>query len=110
MVRFLFKSSWCNDNASGVSAILEIARVLYNKKLNYDLQFVFFSGEEQNLLGSEQYAKSLRKDNLNLHRLINLDMIGYPKFNPGKIIIETDNYNEESERHNRVVFNDNYSL
>ena len=99
-----------NDNASGVSSILEIARVLYNKKLNYDLQFVFFSGEEQNLLGSEQYAKSIRKDNLNLHRLINLDMIGYPKFNPKKIIIETDNYKEEFERHNRVVFNDKDSL
>lgn len=99
-----------NDNASGVSSILEIARVLYNKKLNYDLQFVFFSGEEQNLLGSEQYAKSIRKDNLNLHRLINLDMIGYPKLNPGKIIIETDDDKDESERHNRVATNDKDSL
>ena len=104
------RSPGANDNASGVSSILEIARVLYNKKLNYDLQFVFFSWEEQNLLGSEQYAKSIRKDNLNLHRLINLDMIGYPKFNPGKIIIEADSYKEESERHNRVVFNDKDSI
>jgi Zn-dependent M28 family amino/carboxypeptidase len=69
------KAPGANDNASGVSAILEIARILYNKKLDYDLQFVFFSGEEQNLLGSEQYAKFIRKNNLNLHRLINLDMI-----------------------------------
>lgn len=102
------KAPGANDNASGVSAILEIARILYNKKLNYDLQFVFFSGEEQNLLGSEQYAKFIRKNNLNLHRLINLDMIGYPKFNPGKIIIERDV--NESERYNRVVFNDKDSI
>ena len=99
-----------NDNASGVSSILEIARVLYNKKLNYDLQFVFFSGEEQNLLGSEQYAKFIRNENLNLHRLINLDMIGYPKFNPGKIIIETDDDEDQSERHNRVTTNDKDSI
>lgn len=97
-----------NDNASGVSSILEIARILYKKKLNYDLQYVFFSGEEQNLLGSEHYAKSVRKDNLNLHRLINLDMIGYPKFNRGKIIIERDDH--KLERHNRVVVNDKDSL
>ena len=29
-------------------------------------------------------------------------MIGYPKLNPGKVIIETDNYNEQSERHNKM--------
>jgi Zn-dependent M28 family amino/carboxypeptidase len=97
-----------NDNASGVSSILEIARVLYNKKLNYDLQFVLFSGEEQNLLGSEQYAKFIRNENLNLHRLINLDMIGYPKLNQGKIIIEKDYH--KLERHNRVVVNDKDSI
>jgi len=98
-----------NDNASGVSAILEIARVLYDKKLECDLQFVLFSGEEQNFLGSEQYAKLIREKNISLYRLINLDMIGYPQLNPGKIIIETDN-NPNYEEHNRVLCNDKESI
>lgn len=92
-----------NDNACVVSSILEIARVLYNKKLNFDIQFVFFSGDEQNFEGSEQYAKVIRKSNLDLYRLINLDMIGYPKLNPGQIIIERDNHN--LERQNKVPVN-----
>ena len=100
-----------NDNASGVGAILEIARILYNKKLQYDLQFVFFSGEEQNLLGSKKYAKFIRKNRIDLYRMINLDMIGYPLLNPGKVIIETDKIIEtdditEFELHNKVISND----
>ena len=50
-----------NDNASGVSAILEIARILHKQKLYCSLQFVFFSGEEQGLLGSKHYAKFLKE-------------------------------------------------
>ena len=42
-----------NDNASGVSAIIELARVLANENLQHSLQFVLFSGEEQGLLGSK---------------------------------------------------------
>lgn len=98
-----------NDNASGVSSILEIARVLYEKNLEYDIQFVLFSGEEQNFLGSEQYAKLIRKNKVNLYRLINLDMIGYPNLNPGKVIIEMDN-NPNYEKYNRVLCNDKESI
>lgn len=98
-----------NDNASGVSAILEIARVLYDKKLECDLQFVLFPGEEQRFLGSEQYAKLIRKNNIRLYRLINLDMIGYPQLNPGKVIIERDN-NKNYKEHNRVISNDKRSI
>ena len=36
-----------NDNASGVSAILETARILYDVPTEYSIQFVLFSGEEQ---------------------------------------------------------------
>src|SRR5215216_1038895 len=103
------KAPGANDNASGVSAILEIARILYNKKLEYDLQFVLFSGEEQHFLGSEQYAKLIRKNKIELYRLINLDMIGYPKLSPGKVIIKRDN-NTNYERHNRVFCNDKDSI
>ncbi len=38
-----------DDNASGVSALLEVARILSNVSLNYSIIFVLFSGEEQGI-------------------------------------------------------------
>lgn len=94
-----------NDNASGVSAILEIARILHKQKLYCNLQFVFFSGEEQGLLGSKHYAKFLKENNnVFKYRLINLDMVGYPKLNPGLVIVEIDN--NTKLRYNKVREND----
>jgi aminopeptidase-like protein len=94
-----------NDNASGVSAILEIARILHKQKLYCNVQFVFFSGEEQGLLGSKHYAKFLKENNnVSKYRLINLDMVGYPKLNPGLVIVEIDN--NTKLRYNKVREND----
>jgi hypothetical protein len=94
-----------NDNASGVSAILEIARILHKQKLYCNLQFVFFSGEEQGLLGSKHYAKFMKENNnVSKYRLINLDMVGYPKLNPGLVIVEIDN--NTKLRYNKVREND----
>jgi hypothetical protein len=45
-----------DDNASGVSALLEVARILYNVSLNHSIIFVMFSGEEQGKWGSTHYA------------------------------------------------------
>lgn len=41
-----------DDNASGVSGLLELARILSPFNLNYNIQFVLFSGEEQGKWGS----------------------------------------------------------
>ncbi|MGB9169145.1 MAG: M20/M25/M40 family metallo-hydrolase [Nitrososphaeraceae archaeon] len=65
-----------NDNASGVAAILEIGRIIYNLKSKYSIEFVFFSGEEQALWGSKHYAHFLKSNNVDIHLLINLDMCG----------------------------------
>lgn len=103
------RSPGANDNASGVSAILEIARILHKRKLNCNLQFVLFSGEEQGLLGSNHYAKFLKENNnISKYRLINLDMVGYPQLNPGIVIIERDN--NPKRRYNRVKENDADSI
>jgi Zn-dependent M28 family amino/carboxypeptidase len=96
-----------NDNASGVSAILEMARVIKNQSLEYPLQFALFSGEEQGLLGSKHYAKFVKDNNIPIYRLINLDMIAYPAFNPGKITIEID---DNTPEHNQVKENDRDSI
>lgn len=67
-----------NDNASGVAALLEIARVLGQQKPKYTVKLVFFNGEEAGLNGSERFVKSLSdKDKIKL--AINIDMIGWTK-------------------------------
>jgi Zn-dependent M28 family amino/carboxypeptidase len=97
-----------NDNGSGVSAIIEIARILANENLRHSVQFVFFSGEEQGLLGSKSYAKYIKENRMDLYRLINLDMIGYSFFAPNTVIIERDN--NINVKHNQVRKNDTESI
>ena len=98
-----------NDNASGVSAILEIARILYNQpQMKYSIQFVLFSGEENGLLGSEHYAQYVKENGIQIVRLINIDMIGHPYPEPGKVIVEVDDHTEC--RYNKVKENDNNSI
>ena len=95
----LSRAPGANDNASGVSAILEIARILYNQQqIKYGIQFVLFSGEEQSLLGSEHYAQYVKENGINIFRLINLDMIGNPFLGPEIVIVEVDNYNDEENK------------
>jgi Zn-dependent M28 family amino/carboxypeptidase len=97
-----------NDNGSGVSAIIEMARVLANENLRHSIQFVFFSGEEQGLLGSKSYAKYIKENGMDLYRLVNLDMIGYPFFAPNTVIIERDN--NTNVKHNQIRENDTESI
>jgi len=68
-----------DDNATGVAALMEIARVLSARDLPFDVMFVLFSGEELGLLGSRAFVDRLPE--LGVGRIIgvlNCDMIGYP--------------------------------
>lgn len=78
-----------DDNATGIAVLMELARILVNSKLEYSLQFAAFSGEEQGLWGSAAYAQYVKANNINVHRLINLDMLGYPD-EKGTLLIEKD--------------------
>ncbi|MGI0042931.1 MAG: M28 family metallopeptidase, partial [Nitrososphaeraceae archaeon] len=69
-----------NDNASGVSALLEVARILSDVSLNHSIIFVLFSGEEQGKWGSTYYADYIDKTDVDLDLLINLDMVGFSSF------------------------------
>jgi len=84
------RSPGADDNASGVSSLLELSRILARVDLEDSIQFVFFSGEEQGRWGSEKYASHIKENSINLHRLINLDMVGHPPLNQKQIVIERD--------------------
>ncbi len=66
-----------NDNASGVSVIIELAKYYTALKNNrYTLLFIAFSGEELGLLGSDYTSKHL--DLSHVKTVINFDMVGRP--------------------------------
>lgn len=68
-----------NDNASGVAAVITLAK--YFKALNNNertLLFIAFTGEEQGLLGSQQLAEDFEADSI--IAVINIEMIGRAEF------------------------------
>lgn len=68
-----------NDNASGVAATLEIARVMHKYKFRpkYAIHFVTFAAEEVGLHGSRDYAAKASARGDNMIMMINHDMIAY---------------------------------
>lgn len=67
-----------NDNGSGTVTLMEIARLMVDKKLAYDVKFVAFGAEEIGLVGSEVYVLDLyEKGEIdNIVAMINMDMVG----------------------------------
>ena len=68
-----------DDNATGVAVLLECARVLatHDEPRRDHIRFVFFSGEEQGLLGSTAYAASA-ENRRGLRFVFNVDQVGFP--------------------------------
>jgi len=64
-----------DDNASGVAAVLEAARVLSDESLESTVTFIAFDREEQGLIGSTAYAQLHQADDI--RGMISLDMIAY---------------------------------
>ncbi|PLX06477.1 MAG: hypothetical protein C0596_18615 [Marinilabiliales bacterium] len=66
-----------NDNASGVSMVLNLAKYYASKRKNdYTMVFVLFSGEEAGLLGSEYMAENPPFELSKVKILLNFDMVG----------------------------------
>jgi hypothetical protein len=65
-----------NDDASGVAAVLECARILSRSNFPATVVFVAVSGEEQGLFGSTMLAKRAVKEKWNVVAMLNNDMIG----------------------------------
>ena len=65
-----------DDNATGVSAVLQAARALRGASTGKSIEFVLFDGEEIGLRGSYYFASVLEED-VEYEAVINLDMLGY---------------------------------
>jgi hypothetical protein len=74
------ESSWlrapgADDNASGAAALLEAIRLMHTRSFDRTVRFIFFSGEEQGLYGSQAYVDS--HSTSGIVGVINMDMYGY---------------------------------
>jgi Zn-dependent M28 family amino/carboxypeptidase len=75
-------SPGANDNASGVAALLEIARLLAAKPLARSVRFVAFVNEEAPFfytweMGSHRYARRAHERGDNITAMLSLETIGY---------------------------------
>jgi peptidase M28-like protein/PDZ domain-containing protein len=75
-----------DDNASGTSGLIELARVLSAEpRLKRTLIFAAFSGEEVGLLGSKFMVEHPPVPLDQIDAMLNMDMIGRPK--GGKVLV-----------------------
>ena len=65
-----------NDNASGVSMLLNLAAFFTKDPPRYDVLFIAFAGEEAGLVGSEWCAVDRAFDLSKVRLLVNLDLMG----------------------------------
>jgi hypothetical protein len=65
-----------DDNASGVAALLEIARIMSPRTWDQTMIFVALTAEEQGTFGSKHFVEQAAQSNLQLKAAINNDMIG----------------------------------
>ncbi len=89
-----------NDNASGVAAVVSLAK--YFKALDSNertLLFVAFTGEELGLLGSEFFANEFEPDSI--VAVINIEMIGRDEFRNPKPFITGHEYSDIKKILNR---------
>lgn len=81
-------SPGANDNASGVGALLEIARYISMHPVAHNVRFIAFANEEPPYFQSEDmgslvYANALPGDNDNIIGMISIETIGYYSDTPG---------------------------
>jgi hypothetical protein len=67
-----------NDNASGVAAVLEAARICSQYKFAHTIRFLAVGAEEIGLVGSHAYAGDAKAKGRNIIAVVNGDMLGYP--------------------------------
>ncbi|PHS09513.1 MAG: leucyl aminopeptidase [Kordia sp.] len=68
-----------NDNGSGTTLILEIAKQLANVPTEYSIKFINFSAEEIGLKGSQHYVNNVvnaTNPKLDIRLVLNIDQIG----------------------------------
>jgi aminopeptidase YwaD len=89
-----------NDNASGVSFLLSLAKYYATNPQKYTIAFVCFAGEEAGILGSKYFTENPLIDLQKIRFLINVDMVGTGE--TGATVVNATQYPKEFALLNRV--------
>jgi Zn-dependent M28 family amino/carboxypeptidase len=93
-----------NDNASGVTTVLQIARELRKNKFDKKVIIALFSGEEYGMRGSKHLARELKEANIDLSYMINFEMTGAPlTSSPGNVYITGFSKSNFGEVANKIL-------
>ena len=84
------------DNASGCSGVIELARALTKVRPNRSILFFCYSGEEQGLFGSKAHVAQLQQsgDISKLKFFLTMDMIGFSADNDFDVLLESNGANQ----------------
>ncbi len=111
-----------NDNASGVAALMEIARAFSREdfKPETTVKFIAFGAEELGLLGSYDYASDPEGFENSVRFMLNFDMIAYEVSPPSGWIVNILDYDnshvlrreaeELGARYTNLLFTNNNSV
>jgi aminopeptidase YwaD len=89
-----------NDNASGVSFLLSLAKYYAKNPQKYSIAFICFAGEEAGILGSKHYTENPLFPLQNIRFLFNLDMVGTGE--TGATVVNATQYPKEFALLNQV--------
>jgi aminopeptidase YwaD len=85
-----------DDNASGIAALIELAKLLkISKYKNNNYLFIAFSGEELGLFGSKYYTEHPAIDLAKTNYMINMDMVG--RLNDSSKVLTVGGYGTSPE-------------
>lgn len=76
VLNFTSDAPGADEDASGVAALLELARVMATHPAKSTIVFALFDGEEQGLYGSAFSAAQLKSAGTNVQADLNMDVIG----------------------------------
>jgi Zn-dependent M28 family amino/carboxypeptidase len=91
-----------DDNAAGVAALMEIARILKKNDNSKNIEIVFFNAEEWEAMGSKSLAKQYKDNKYNIKYMVNIDTIG--TWNGP--LSETNPVNYVTDRNSETIIND----
>lgn len=89
-----------NDNGSGISFLLGLAKYYAKNPQKYTIAFICFAGEEAGILGSKYFTEHPIIPLQNIRFLINVDMVGTGE--TGATVVNATVYPKEFEMLNQV--------
>ncbi|MCY1522427.1 Peptidase family M28 [compost metagenome] len=89
-----------NDNASGVSFLLSMARYYAKNPQPYTIAFICFAAEEAGLIGSRYFTENPLLPLAHIRFLINLDLVGTGE--QGATVVNATSFPAEFDRLTRI--------